>query len=141
MSIKTEVLMEVLQCKEADMVLLDRVNYDFEDIRAKLAGMSSSEVSLNGIMQAVVKVGIDNISLAVSDAICELEAITNERELDDDEELALSELNSLDPHSDIQSSHNYLDTHVWISAHAETYHLYLQEALDDFHANTGLAIT
>ena len=76
----------------------------------------------------------------MDDRICELEASSNEWELDADEEEELSALRALNPEEDIDSYHNFVDTHVWFENNADVYHTYMQEALDNFAEGTGFEI-
>lgn len=141
MSAKDSLLMSLLGCGSLDLKILDDVEYDFDDIIDQLDGLSLQEVGLNGLMRAVVDVGIIHIHEAVDDRICELEAILNERDLDNSEEEELRALRDLDPDRDIRSYRNYyLDTHVWFERNGSIYRRYLAEAVDDFADNTGLEI-
>lgn len=130
-------LMELLHCREYDLSLLDNVGYDLCDI---IETDSTFPFDLNYVMRQVFELGYSQIAQAVNDRICELEAISNERELEEDEELELSELRTLEPSEDFESFHNYIDTHVWCERNKEIYKKYLSEALDDFAEGTGFEI-
>lgn len=128
-------LMNLLHCGVLDLRLIDHVNYDWCDILDEDIPME-----LNSVMRRVVDFGIDQITTAVNDRICELEAIPNERERDKDEETELKALRSLSPEDDILSFHNYLDTYVWLENHADVYRTNLLDALDAFADGTGFEI-
>lgn len=146
LSSREDFLMNLLHCGSLDLKLIDDVGYDWCDILdiETLGEMLSSESgqheTLNYIMRRVVDFGIEQITTAVDDRICELEAIQNEWELDADEEKELSALRALNPEEDIDSYHNFIDTHVWFRSNADVYRTYLQEALDDFAEGTGFEI-
>lgn len=145
-SSREDFLMNLLNCGSLDLRLIDDVGYDWCDILDSetlgemLSDLSRRRDTLNYIMRQVVEFGIDQLSTTVADRICELETISNERELDADEAKELEALRTLNPEEDIDSYHNYIDTHVWFENNANTYHTYLQEALDDFAEGTGFEI-
>ena len=146
LSSREDFLMNLLNCGSLDLKLIDDVGYDWCDIldSETLGEMLSSESgqheTLNYIMRRVVDFGIEQITTAVDDRICELKAIQNEWELDADEEKELSAIRALNPEEDIDSYHNFIDTHVWFRSNADVYRTYLQEALDDFAEGTGFEI-
>lgn len=137
---KDDLLMTILKCGSLDLGMIDSVGYDFCDIISQLDDMPIQEIGINGLMRAVVDFGIIQIREAVDRRICELEAIPNERELDEEEEAELAALRLLNPDEDIQSYHNCIDTHVWFEHHGSLYRRYLEEAVDDFEEGTGLSI-
>lgn len=145
-SSREDFLMNLLNCGVLDLKLIDDVGYDWCDILdgemlgEMLSDGSRQRETLNYIMRRVVEFGIDQLTTAVADRICELEAITNERELDVDEEEELEALRTLNPEEDIESYHNFIDTHVWFENNADVYRTYLQRALDDFAEGTGFEI-
>lgn len=145
-SSREDFLMNLLNCGVLDLKLIDGVGYDWCDILdgetlgEMLSDGSRQRETLNYIMRRVVEFGTDQLTTAVADRICELEAITNERELDADEEEELEALRTLNPEEDIESYHNFIDTHVWFENNADVYRTYLQEALDDFTEGTGFEI-
>lgn len=143
---REDFLMNLLNCGVLDLKLIDGVGYEWCDILdgetlgEMLSDGSRQRETLNYIMRRVVEFGIDQITTAVDDRICEIEAIPNERELDADEEEELEALRTLNPEEDIESYHNFIDTHVWFENNADVYRTYLQEALDDFTEGTGFEI-
>lgn len=137
-TMKDSLLMTVLKCGSADLELLEGVRYDWDCIFEH--EMEDGELEFNRIMYAVFCYGFGEIEKRVDDRICELEAIQNERELDEDEEKELELLRELCPYDDFSSYHNYLDTHVYCNAHGGTYKTYMSEALDEFEENTGFYI-
>ena len=134
-SSRDDFLISILNCR-----LIDDVGYNWCDIldSETLGKMLSG--TLNYLMRRVVEFGIEQITTAVDDRICELEANSNEWELDADEEEELSALRALNPEEDIDSYHNFVDTHVWFENNADVYHTYMQEALDNFAEGTGFEI-
>ena len=145
-SSRDDFLISILHCGVCDLSLIDDVGYnwcdilDSETLGRMLSSGSRQRDTLNYLMRRVVEFGIRQITTAVDDRICELEAIPNDRELDADEEKELSALRALNPEEDIDSYHNFVDTHVWFENNADVYHTYMQEALDNFAEGTGFEI-
>lgn len=135
---REDFLMQVLDCGLYDLKLIDDVNYDWCDI---LRSAGDTSYQLNWLMRKVFEFGYEQIEQAINDRICELEAIPNERELEQHEEKELFLLRGLEPYEDFDSYHNFIDTHVWCEKHGSTYKKYLQEALDEFADGTGFEIT
>lgn len=137
MSAKEDLLMTLLGCGSMDLAMLDSVGYDFDEIIDQLDGEPIQDVGFNGLMRAVVDVGIIKISEAVEELI---QALENQGGLDDYESEELEELKKLCPDDDILSFHNCLDTHVWFEKNGNIYRQYLSEALNEFECNTGFGI-
>lgn len=138
MSAKEDLLMTLLGCGSMDLAMLDDVRYDFDEIIDQLDGEPIQDVGLNGLMRAVMDVGIIHIREAVEERIQELE---DQGGLDDFEVEELEALRKLTPDDDIRSFHNYLDTHIWFETNGGIYRQYLSEALDEFTDNTGFEIS
>lgn len=134
-------LCEMLSCGTMDLELLDRVGYDWDEVLEQLDWPDGEGFTFNRLMRAVVDVGTIHIREAVDDRICELVAIQNERELDDDEAKEMDALRRLDPDQDIESFFNCLDTHVWFRQNGPVYRRYLSSALDSFEDNVGFFLT
>jgi len=109
---KEDVLCEILHCGSLDLNMLGEVGYDLCEI-FETCKMEYGYYEFNAIMMVIVNKGLDELEEAISDRICELEAIANERELDEDEKFELEEIRKLEPHEDAEFYFNYLDTHVW----------------------------
>ena len=145
-SSREDFLMNLLNCGVLDLKLIDGVDYDWCDILDEemiygIAGRSGNgSRAINFVMAKVVAFGIDQIETAISDRICELEAIPNERELDEDEEAELAALRTLNPDEDISGYYNCIDTHVCMERNGSLYKQYLSEPIDDFEEGTGLEI-
>lgn len=134
-------LCEMLSCGTLDLELLDRVGYDWDEVLELLDWPDGEGFNFNRLMRAVVDVGIIHIKQAVEDRICELEAVENERELDEDESEEMESLRRLDPDQDIEGFFNCLDTHVWFRQNGSIYRRYLSSALDGFEENVGFFLT
>ena len=145
-SSREDFLMNLLNCGVLDLKLIDGVGYDWCDILSEemiygIAGRSGNgSCAINFVMAEVVAFGIDQIETAISDRICELEAIPNERELDEDEEAELAALRTLNPDEDISAYYNCIDTHVCMERNGNLYKQYLSEAIAGFEEGTGLEI-
>lgn len=138
LTMKDKLLMIVLKCGSADLELLENIKYDWDCIFEH--EMEDVELDFNRIMYAVFCYGLGEIEKRVDDRICELEAIPNERELDEDEEKEMKLLRELRPYDDFSSFYDHLNTHVYCNAHSGTYKKYMNEALDEFERNTGFDI-
>ena len=134
-------LCEMLSCGTLDLELLDRVGYDWDEVLEQLDWPDGEGFNFNRLMRAIVDVGIIHIKQAVEDRICELEAVENERELDEDEAEEMESLRCLDPDQDIEGFFNCLDTHVWFRQNGSIYRRYLSSALDSFEDNVGFFLT
>ena len=134
-------LCEMLSCGSLDLELLNRVGYDWDEGLKQLDWPEGEGFTFNRLMRAVVDVGIIRIREAVDDRICELEAVQNERELDDDEAEEMDALHRLDPDQDIEGFYNCLDTHVWFSRNGAVYRRYLERSLDSIEDNVGFFLT
>lgn len=134
-------LCEMLSCGTLDLELLDRVGYDWDEVLEQLDWPDGEGFNFNRLMRAIVDVGIIHIKQAVEDRICELEAVENERELDEDEAEEMESLRRLDPDQDIEGFFNCLDTHVWFRQNGSIYRRYLSSALDSFEDNVGFFLT
>ena len=134
-------LCEMLSCGTLDLELLDRVGYDWDEVLEQLDWPDGEGFNFNRLMRAIVDVGIIHIKQAVEDRICELEAVENERELDEDEAEEMESLRRLDPDQDIEGFFNCLDTHVWFRQNGPVYRRYLSSALDSFEDNVGFFLT
>ena len=131
-------LCSMLNCGYLDLAILDDVEYDWGDVLKQIDWMDGN-ITFNGLMEGVFELGACHIAEAVDDRICELEAVQlNSRELDEDEEQELKDLNSLNPDSDIQGYFNCLDTHAWFNQNEDIYRKYVPEALESFEMNTGI---
>lgn len=133
-------LTALFQCGTEDLRLLNDVQYDWEDV-FDFDEFGFDGLNINYVMRRVFEIGFGDILEARDDRICELEAIPNERELDEDEEEELRLLRNLKPYEDFSSYHNFLDTHVYCDAHGATYKNYLSDALDRFEEDTGFYIS
>lgn len=139
MSAKEDLLMTLLGCGSMDLEMLDDVRYDFDEIVDQLDGEPIQDVGFNGLMRAVVDVGIIHIRDALQGRLDELNAADDE-DLGADEREELEALRQLDPDDDIRSFHNCLDTRVWFETNGDIYRQYLSETLDEFADNTGFEI-
>ena len=150
-------LAELLGCEFTELQMLENVGYGWTEIlhddwksfftklcvkRMEVMRMGEnifrSQFGLNYLMGLVVRYGIEQMDNAVADRICELEAIPNERELDEDEETELNQLRMLNPFQDIRGICRGLDTHVWFEQNEDIYCRYFQNEMKTFEKGTGL---
>lgn len=131
---RTDLLCTLLKCGKADLVLLDDIEYDFNEI---LYGCDSLGIlNLNSLMGAVFSMGISQIEGILEDQ-CEYLKVSRS---DDDKKI--NALKKLDPFNNIRYFCNCLDTYVYFvdDEVRELYQKYLPEALDIFERNTGFRI-
>ena len=138
---KEDLLCCLLNCGDLDINLLSDCGYELCDIVDDCKA-TFGEVNINNLVRIMFDYGLRDIETAINDRICEIEAVAGERDLDEDEENELEALRGLEPFDDIQSFHNFIDTHIWVDddGKKETYKKYLQEALDEFEKMTGFEI-
>ena len=134
---KDALLTSILDCGYADIYLLEDCQYDMEDVIEYLED-SGLKMNINALVYAMFQLGKGEIQQAIDDRIKELES---EEELSEEEQDELNLLKELDPYDDIESFHNYLDTHVYFSSNRETYEKYLESALNTFSEKTGFDIS
>lgn len=139
-SAREDLLMTVLGCGVDDLTMLDDVEYGFDEILDQLDGLPLQEVGFNGLMKAVVDVGIIHIREALKEKLAELHGYRDEETMTEEDKEELDALEQLDPDDDIRSYHNCLDTSVWFEHHGSAYRRYLKDAVDAFEENTGLCI-
>lgn len=130
---REDLLTAILDCGYGDLYLLKDCQYDIGEI-VEECEETFGGFNINNLVRIMFDCGLRDIETARDDRIRELEAIPNERNLDEDEATELEVLRSLEPFEDIQSFHNFLDTHIWIDVDEkkEAYVKYLNEALDHF---------
>jgi len=132
-------LTALLDCGVNDLRILDDVAYDWKEIIDAI-NETGTPPTLNNLLNAVFVKGLAEIQAAAKDMICELEAITKERELEADEEEELAQLRELNASKDFGSFCNCLDTSIYCKNHADIYGKYMDEVLDMFEQNTGFCI-
>jgi hypothetical protein len=140
MSGAQSLLCEMLSCGSMDLEILDRIGYGWDEILDQM-DWPRDGLDFNDVLRGAVSVGIIKLKEAIDDRICEIEAIPNERELDEDEEEELNTLRLLKPDDDIEGDFNFLATHVWFKNNGPVYRRYLSEAVDEFEDNVGFFLT
>lgn len=138
---REDLLTVILDCGNGDLYLLKDCQYDIGEIVEECIATFGA-VKINSLVRIMFDYGLRDVEEAIGDRICELEAITNERDLNKVEEQELAALRELDPFEDMLSFHNFIDTHIWIDAKekVDAYKKYMQEALDHFCEMTGFEI-
>ena len=142
MSGKDALLCALLDCGEADLSMLEDMECNWNDVLDDLNanGGVASRDGFNALVHSAVNVGRDHIQEAINYRICELEAMEEERGLEDFEAEEKVRLEELRPYGDILSWHNFLDTGVYFQRNEDIYKDYLDEALDEFERYTGLSL-
>lgn len=133
----------LLKCGPADLAMLERVGFDWPDVidATGWKGSSFTDMDFNSLMDAVVYLGKMAIKAAVNNSLSDLEILEQRGELTEEKFEELFQFHYLDPEEDIQSYHNYLDTHVWFEKNGAIYRKHFAEELDEFAKNVGIEIT
>lgn len=140
MSFKDDLLVELLGCGYADLSVLEGCKYDFSDIIEECYSVYG-KLELNALAKIMFDIGISEIENYIEHRIEEIEdSVEYENMLHEELRKELHALRELDPHDDIESFHNYLDTSIWVNNHKRTYKRYLGPALDRFADDTGYCI-
>lgn len=130
-------LVSLLGCGTDDLILLDDVGYDWDEI---LAGEREVFTDINEVMALVFQYGLEQMQQSINDRICELEAITNERELTLDEATELGVIRLLNAEEDFAVYRNFKDTHVSCEHNSEIYAMWCREEIAAFVTGTGFSI-
>lgn len=138
---REDLLTVILDCGYGDLYLLENCQYDMEEIIEECIA-TFGNIKINNLVRIMFDFGLRDIETARDDRICEIEAIQNERELDEEEREDLEALKQLEPFEDICSFHNYIDTHIWIDNDSKrpVYEKHLSDALKRFTDMTGFTI-
>lgn len=133
-----EFLKAVLDCGDADLILLDGIGYDLVELVAELS-RSRTQPTLKNIINAAFAKGIREMQLRLSDRIGELEHISKFASggLNDEEKAELNELRSLNPSKDIQSAFDYQATSIWFARNKELYKKYFRRGIESIEYGTG----
>ena len=140
---REDLLTAILDCGYGDLYLMKDCQYDIGEIVEECIATFGS-VKINDLVRIMFDHGLFDIDYAISERIEELDdKAKTEGELDETERIERDALESLEPYSDIQSHHNFVDTYIWIDAKEKvpTYTKYMQDALDDFEEMTGFSIS
>lgn len=134
-------LCEMLSCGSADLEILDRIGYGWDEILDQM-DWPREGLDFNDVLRAAVSVGIINIKEAISERTFLLEATQGIHEkLEPEEAEELEALRDLHPDDDIEGDFNFLATHVWFKSNGPAYRRYLPEAVDNFEDNVGFFLT
>lgn len=134
---REELLAELLNCGYYDVSLLKDCKYSFGYLIENCKYAFGNDVNVNNLVRIMFEIGIDEIEESISDRIREYDP----EQASDDEREEHESLLLLNPHEDIESFHNYLDTSIWVTEHKELYERYLQDELDCFYEMTGFEIS
>lgn len=134
---------DLLKCGPADLAMLERVGFDWPDVIEATGwkGSSFTDMDFNSLMDAVVYLGKMALKDAVKNRIADMEILEERGDLDGEDIEVMFKLIYLNPEEDIQSFHNYLDTHVWFDKNGAIYRKHFAAELDEFAENVGIEIT
>lgn len=138
---REDLLTAILDCGYGDLYLLEGCRYDIGEIVEECMQICN-RLEINTLVRIMFEFGLSDIDTARNDRICEIEAIQNERELDEEEEIELRMLRKMEPLRDFASYHNYIDTHIWLATkeNGDAYQRYLGNAIKNFREMTGFEI-
>lgn len=139
---REDLLTSILDCGYGDLYLMEDCQYDIGEI-VEECQFQFGKIDINLLVMTMFDYGIQGIEEAINDRLDELEDINKESGCLTKEEREEKEaLEALEPFDDIQSFHNYIDTHIWVDRkdRVETYKKYLTVALDHFYEMTGFEI-
>ena len=139
---REDLLTAILDCGYGDLYLLEDCRFDIGEI-VEECQWTFGNLDINNLVRIMFEFGLRDIEYDIKNRIEELNDIEQtEGELDESEQEERYALSILNPSEDIESFHNYVDTHIWIEAKekVETYERYLKDSLDQFEEMTGFAI-
>lgn len=154
MSFKDDILQTLFGGGIADYEMLEKCEYDFEDILGHIDSFCSrEEMDFNAILLGAIDLYRSNLEKAIENKIAEYESEL--KYLDDYEETCggdrktyyeildykdrIEKLNELYPFDDIEYNTNYLDTQIWF-ADDETkaiYREFLSKEIDEENEKIG----
>ena len=140
---REDLLTSILDCGYGDLYLLEDCQYDIGEIVEECEAQFG-KIDINLLAMTMFDFGLREIEEAIKDRLAELNDIEEtEGELSEEEQVEREALETLEPFEDMQSFHNFIDTHIWIDAKEKVsaYTKYLKEALDHFCEMTGFEIT
>ena len=79
---REDLLTSILDCGYGDLYLLEDCQYDIGEIVEECLS-NFGRLDINNLVRIMFEFGLRDIETARDDRICELEAVQNERELDD----------------------------------------------------------
>jgi hypothetical protein len=123
-------LCNLLDCSYRNLEILAGCAYNMQDLIEEVYSMEFKKPGINSLAFAMFR-------LAKYDMQEELEEMI-EKEKNEEK---LEVLRQLDPHKDIVSSHNYLDTRVYFHKNQELYKNYASNLVDLFKEKTGFNLT
>ena len=148
-------LCEMLNCGYLDLEMLDKCNYDYEDIKGYFEDYRIKDINLEIIIDSIISFYISNINEKIENKITEIETELKELERYSDENNGnidnetidkieylrqeLEDLQELNVDNDITYYINYLDTHLYINDNdtREIYNKYLSEEIEEENNKIG----
>lgn len=145
----------MLNCGSLDLEMLDKCNYDYDDIKYNFDEMKVKNIDLNTLLASCLNLYINHIQEKIDEKITETESDLKELEryidenngnvdmqyVDNEKRLnhELEELQSLYAYDDIEYNTNYLDTYIYI-VDDETraiYQKYLEQEIENENEQLG----
>lgn len=146
---------DMLNCGSLDLEMLDKCNYNYDDIKYNFECISVKDLDFNTILASCLNLYLNHIQEKVDEKITELESEIKELEryidenngnvdikyVDDKERLynELKELQSLYVYNDIEYFTNYLDTSIYIidDEIKAIYKKYLEQEIESENEEIG----
>ena len=139
-----ELLAVLLECGYADLDILEDCKYDMHDVVEYAHGMVGDKVDINTLCYSMFQMALQDVQEAIDEAMTDYRADLEENREDftEDEINALEEVLSLDLNiqEDVETYHNFIDTHANLVGNEEVYTVYFQEQLKIFEENTGFTL-
>ena len=139
---REDLLTEICDCGYGDLYLLEDCEYDLGEI-VEECQTTFGNLKINNLVRTMFDFGLRDIEDAIKTRLAEFDDIVEEKgRLSKAEIEERDALETLEPFEDMQSFHNYIDTHIWVDAKEQVniYPAYMQEALNRFCEMTGFEI-
>lgn len=145
----------MLNCGSLDLEMLDKCNYDYDDIKYNFDEMKVKNIDLNTLLSSCLNLYINHIQEKIDEKITETES--DLKGLEDYEDMyggniayeyvvemkrlrkQLEELQSLYAYDDIEYNTNYLDTNIYIvdDEIRAIYQKYLEQEIENENEQLG----
>ena len=145
----------MLNCGSLDLEMLDKCNYDYDDIKDDFCAMKVKNIDFNTLLASCLNLYINHIQEKIDEKITETESDLKELEryidenngnvdiqyIDNEKRLnhELEELQSICAYDDIEYNTNYLDTNIYIvdDEIRAIYQKYLEQEIENENEQLG----
>ena len=138
-----DLLTEFLGCGSADLSILSDSEYPM-DILVEYArdDMGYEELNVNTLCYAMFQLALNDVQIAIDEKLDQMgEDLESEEITEAGKEKIMEVMNlNLDIRDDVESFHNFIDTHAYLNNNQEIYQEYFKAELDIFEAKTGYSL-